>query len=426
MVDFRMDDVFAYCGGAPADAGVTEDDWNNVMATYNADSLSFLTETTWRTAREQTGNPSEMDDSLGRVTEAIRKDAKLAAMFWYAYSKHVYPKGVIKGRIKGLPMPVTLGDDKEMFYLLVALCFLPHIWENHRAHGIPEEITLNTLRKFREHPVWFKSIFGKFGLASGHLNWLSHYMHSPMCRLDRLEFWPQPSGLPYNAWRRKSDGCMVVFPNDGLEFTEAGVQFNEFEPQDARVWKAVYSEDERVVRGTPFSPAGVALEKVIELKKDDCVNVYRPGDNVAAMHIPFGGGLTPERAFKSFSAAHPFFSKYYPELPFRMIQCVSWIMGKHLEHFLTPEANLLNLQHNLYMMPHASNKYGGLSFLFPGLNEENPDFDSAPQDNSMRRSIVSYLKAGGRWRVGAMFFDTNDIDDYGKQPYLTRWNNAGF
>ena len=132
-------------------------------------------------------------------------------------------------------------------------------------------------------------------------------------------------------------------------------------------------EDEKTVRGTPFLPAGVAVNRIVELKKSEWENTYRKGDNVAAMHIPFGGGLTPERAFKSFSAVQPFFSKHYPELPFRMIQCVSWIMGKHLEHILPPEANLLNLQHNLYMMPHPSNLYGGLSFLFPKLDEVNPN-----------------------------------------------------
>ena len=425
-MDLRIDDVFAYCGGSPADAGVTEDDWKSVMASFRPGCLDFLTESTWRTVREQTGNPQEMDAVLGRVAEAVLKDEKLAAMFWFAYSKHVFPKGVIKPRLRGLPLPTPLGDDKEAFYLLVAFCFVPHVWENHKAHGIPEAITLNTLQKFREHPIWFKLVNGRFGLTSAHLCWLSHYMHSPMCRLDRLEFWPQPSALPYNAWRRKSDGAMVVFPNDGLEFTDGGTQFNQFDPQDCRTWKAVYSEDETSVRGTPFSPAGVALEKTVVLNKHDWENVYRPGDNVAAMHIPFGGGLTPERAFKSFSAVQPFFSSHYPELPFRMIQCISWIMGKHLEHILPPNANLLNLQHNLYMMPHASNLYGGLSFLFPKLDEEHPDFDSAPQDNSLRRGIIRFLKDGGRWRIGAMFFDTNDIGDYGNHPYLTRWNNVGF
>ncbi|MBO4345318.1 MAG: DUF5596 domain-containing protein [Victivallales bacterium] len=425
-MDFRMEDIFAYCGGKPSDAGVTEEKWNSVMSSFTADSVAFLADGAWRAAREQTGNPQSLDDALARVAAAVLNDAKLAAMFWFAYSYHVYPKGVIKDRIRGLPIPTPLGDDKGVFYLLVALCFVPHIWENHRAHGIPAEITLNTLKKFNEHPLWYKATYGEDGLTSGHLCWLAHYMHSPLCRLDRLEFWPQPSCLQYNAWRRKSDGTMVVFPNDGLEFTEGGTQFNQFDAQDRPTWKAVYAEDEKTIRGTPFSPAGVAVNRVIELNKSEWENTYRPGDNVAAMHIPFGGGLTPERAFKSFSAVQPFFSKYYPELPFRMIQCVSWIMGKHLEHILPPEANLLNLQHNLYMMPHPSNLYGGLSFLFPKLDEVNPDLDSAPQDNSLRRGIIKFLKNGGRWRIGAMFFDTNDIQDYGKQPYLTRWNDAGF
>ena len=424
-MDLRIDDVFAYCGGAPADAGVTEEHWNFVMEDFALERLSFLREGVWRVAREQTGNPSCMDEALGRVAATVLKDERIAAMFWYAYSIHVFPKGTIKGRVRGLPMPAPLGDDKEMFYLLVALCFVPHIWENHRAHGIPSEITLNTLQKYKEHPYWFKMVYGKYGLTSAHLCWLSHYMHSPMVRLDRLEFWPQPSALPYSAWRRKSDGTMVVFPNDGLEFTDKGWQFNKAEPQDCRRWKAVFQEDEKRVKGTPFAPSGVAVEKVIELDKGEWENVYRRWDNVAAMHIPFGGGLTPERALRSFAAVQPFFSRHYPELPFRMIQCVSWIMGKHLEHILPPDANLLNLQHNLYMMPHACNLYDGLSFLFPTLDEQHPDFDSMPQDNSLRRGIVNFLKNGGRWRVGAMFFDTNDMADYGNQTYLSRWNNAG-
>ncbi|MBR4674729.1 MAG: DUF5596 domain-containing protein [Victivallales bacterium] len=426
-MEYTLEEVFTACGGNPSEAPLEGSTWAEAMASFPADGLKFLDESIWKKAREQVGFSAELDEQLERVAAKIKVDPVLSRLLWYVYRYYTYPVETTKGSFGGCPLPIQLGEeDKHLFYLFCALGFIPDVWKYHKSIGIPEEITYNTIRKFKEHgETYNKAEMGYIGMTSGRLYWLSHYMHIPMFRLGRLEYWLQHSNLRYYVWRRESDKLTVAFPDPEVIVTQEGYPRSSADDQNAPTWTTQYEVTATEVKGTPFLPNGFLSPKTVTLPRSEFKLIFQPKDVVAAMHIPFGGGLTPQKARESLGAVKPFFDTYFPEMRVKLIQCRSWIFGNHLEKVLAPDANLLDLQHNIYLMACASGHYDGLGFLFPNFNPQNVDWDKMPQDNSLRRRIVAHFKNGGFWRLGSMFFVPEDIAEYGTHPYLRRWQNAG-
>jgi hypothetical protein len=427
-MEYTLDKVFAACGGNPADAPLEGATWEEAMASFPTNGLEFLDEKVWKTARKQIGLSAELDERMGRVAAKIAADPVLSRLLWYVYRYYTYPMETTKSAFKGCPLPIQLGEeDKHLFYLFCALGFLPEVLNFHKSRGIPKEITCNTLLKFKEHTeIYNKSETGHVGMTSEYLWVLSLYMHTPLFRLGRLEYWLEQSKIQYYVWRRDSDKMTVAFPAPGIVVTQEGYPRSYADDQNAPTWTTQYEVTATEVKGTPYHPNGFLYPNTVTLPRSEFKLIFQPQDVAATMHIPLGGGLTHQKAKESLEAVMPFFDTFFPEMRVKIIQCRSWIFGNHLEKVLASDANLLDLQHNVYLMPYPSGHYDGLGFIFPRFNSDNVDWDKMPQDTSLQQRAVAHFKNGGYWRQGCMFIVPEDIAEYGTHPYLRRWKSAGF
>ena len=68
----------------------------------------------------------------------------------------------------------------------------------------------------------------------------------------------------------------------------------------------------------------------------------KKGELVVEVHIPEGGKLLIEDCKRSLDLAREFFAKYFPEKPFKVFTCSSWLLDKTLEKYLAPSSNVLN------------------------------------------------------------------------------------
>lgn len=423
-MSYSFEEVVNYAGGSIQNVNVGQELWDSAMAKFPQGGPDFIQEQVWLKAAKDVGFSEATISRVGKVAEFVKKDIDLQHLMWLVFCHYTnFEKYNTPNGAPGIncPEPGVLGDYKGSLYMLCALGFVPLVWKYHKSLGIPESVTLETLKKFREHcEIYYKGDNGVPGLNSARLYWLSHYMHLPLFRLGRFEYMLQPSNMGYMVYRRKADGMTVAFPVRGRKFTYDGMPVDELTPADAKTWESEFEDDGHYIIGTPYEPSGVARRSLFMQPSADWQQVFAPGDYVAAMHIPFGGGMTPQRCKESLSAVKPFFDKYFPQTPIKLIQCTSWIFGTHLEQVLPYDANLLDQQHNVYLMPYPCGKYWGIGFLFPNF-PANPDFDKLPQDNSMRRAVVKFLKSGGRWRAGSMFILPEDLQHYGEKIYLSRW-----
>lgn len=60
----------------------------------------------------------------------------------------------------------------------------------------------------------------------------------------------------------------------------------------------------------------------------------KQGDPILDMHIPAGGKMGVEEAFRSFSLANYFFERLMPDIRHRAIVCHSWIFNPNMAEIL--------------------------------------------------------------------------------------------
>jgi len=165
----------------------------------------------------------------------------------------------------------------------------------------------------------------------------------------------------------------------------------------------------------------MALQETVELDLADWEPIIAKGDTVLDMHIPSGGGMTPEACVDSFSQAVAFFRATFPDKPFRAINCVSWIYNTQFEEMLGPDANLVKHLRELYLYPVWSSGRDGCFFLF---HTDDVDPATARRDTSMRRAVADHLAAGRKLRSSGMLFMAEDLPRYGTEHYRSTWENV--
>ena len=68
------------------------------------------------------------------------------------------------------------------------------------------------------------------------------------------------------------------------------------------------------------------------------------GEGFVDVHIPEGGPLDYEQCVESFRMADEFFPKFFPEIPYRVYLCDSWLLDDTLKNYLRPDSNIVKFQ----------------------------------------------------------------------------------
>ncbi len=306
------------------------------------------------------------------------------------------------------PQPAPLeGDEVGCFHFLVALGFPPAFTASQRGRGIPADIIEATCGQVPCYAYNFHRATGHAGIFQNQLSWLHVYMPpGRYYRLGRLEFQLTTYGHPFQVYRRRSDGAVCALCQPGHWYLPSGDACFANGDRPAEAWEPKLKEVVDGVEGHPVDANGRVSRETVFLPAGEWERALAPGDAVLMMHIPSGGGMTPELVRDSLSRAIPFFDHYFPDRPVRAIVCSSWIFSNQLVDILPSTSNILALQKMVHLVPLASTPSSGLWFVFL----VQPPFDVAtlPRDTSMRRAIADWLAAGNVFHHGGMFLLRNE------------------
>lgn len=360
---------------------------------------------------------------LRSAAQRIRESALLKALAWHCHWKvFLAPQAA---RLNEWPsFEEQLGAQAGSFYLLVALSFTPLLREHHRRLGVTEEVTRQTAFQVASNcGNYERGHGGKIGVYPNQLNWLRHYVHKEYFRLGRMEYWLKPFRGGVRAYRHRLKGHVVALASDGVVFDShgfirAGVDSNAL-PQGS--WVSKLELGGNSVTGQLISPFGMGLKKTVSLSLDAWELVLQKDSWVLDMHIPAGGGLTPEACRESHLQAIKFFDRHFPNRRWSAYVCSSWMFNTQLEEILPPGANLVKYMQDLYLFPVPSTGQDGLWFVFL---QEPLDLASAPCETSLQRSILDFLRAGNVWRGGGMFMLREHADTMGSRHYRSQWVQA--
>ncbi len=424
-MSLQLDEVLASLG-IPDAREHFEPFWEESEACFPGETLSFLTLERFLYHREYTGLPRELDAMMDETARIVRKHPALTHFAWHCYQllyKHI--SDYDGWRIRQWPDPIApLGELTGVFYILVALNVVPETQAVHERLGIPEEITHHSLHRINEIVNRHRSLHGgRFGMSMGSLYWQRHYVEGILYGLGRMEYMIGSFHGGLQAYRHRETGEVIALSADGVRFRDDGYIDANPESEAAKAgWTARFTATDAGVTGCPISPAGRGLRCEVTLPLDTWQLALKPGDGVLDMHIPAGGGMTPERVQASMAQALEFFPRHFPDRPFVGFGCASWILNPQLAEFYSPDSNMVLWQRELYLFPYPCGDRSGLYFVF---GKDDIDPDTAPRDTSLRRAILDRIASGGRLIVSGMFMLTEDFQRYGEQFYRSHFPPKG-
>lgn len=296
---------------------------------------------------------------------------------------------------------------------MVATAAIPMIEATHRRYGIPEHYAADSASWIGGSSLLFNQSHGNLpGFLLNQIRWLRCSIDGTLFRIGRLEFkmTTVPSHVP--AIYRNAEGRTLLLCGDGWFLNKDGLRVRMDSPDAA--FKTTLDHIDGSVTGTPISPLGVALPgKTVTLSDSEWKPLISPWETILEIHIPGGGGMTPERLRDSLNQALAFFRSFFHK-EIRLFTCNSWILNPEWEKRL-PESNIAAFLREGYLYPHEiGDGRDGLFFLFGRMDGDPLSY---PADNSMRRAMLDVLREGGILKRGGMVLPAADLKFFGTQHY---------
>ena len=347
--------------------GALEEDWLPSESLFN-EALSISISDTDRILEnaQWAGLPKDWEADISHAAEIIRSTENLSAV--YSLAAHLLINAEERYDAKQFrywPDPHgALGTAAPLFYLLLSLECLNPLRELHRKKGIPEDITRDTCSGIgaKAHDYFF--FHERPGTMKWALWWFQHHLAGRLYRLGRLEFMLKRLYEGLGVFRRGEETRLICK-----------------DPESGKLITLLSSGDTQHLHGWE--------------------TVLGSGDLVLDIHIPGGGGLTPDRIDDSLSRALDFFDRIHPDEPIKGFECISWIFSPDLEAAYSPQSNLIRFRDRVYLFPVEGQKVEGLPFIF-GTFSENPD--DWPEKTTVQRMLKQHIISGGQFRLSGMVY----------------------
>ncbi|MBO5308383.1 MAG: hypothetical protein J6C40_10295 [Lentisphaeria bacterium] len=359
----------------------------------------FLTFAFWVEYREKLNlTPDElirMDALVKKVCDCATENPVFCAFFNRVHRLLFVEK--LDFPSEQLPeLETLLGDASGIPALLLSLSALPLVAKKYASMGIPE--------KYHEGPLgWIAGTIrhyqagkrGRLGQFLSQTYWLRYSVRGELFRIGRFEFQVCPGYSWHLPFFRNEAGEYLLFADPAWYIDAQGYKVNE--PGEG-IWQPIFSDLDGSLRGYPIdTAAGTVQKKLVDVDSTLWKPVLAPHSFCVHLHIPGGGGMTPEIADASFREAVQFFRTYFHR-EIAAFLCTSWILNPAWQRLL-PGSNLDKMQKKLLLYPAGADPYSGLFFVF---GRSDDDFASYPADTTLRRVFHQVWAEGDTLRPGSM------------------------
>lgn len=159
-------------------------------------------------------------------------------------------------------------------------------------------------------------------------------------------------------------------------------------------FEATIAETDKGWTGYIFKENGLLSTGKKTLEKSRWVKCLEPGDPVVALHIPPGGGMTPQKVDAAFAEAVAFLAEYFPEFHYKGFRCMSWILDPRLIDILGADSNLGQFIKRFDLMCLKSAGRDALNYVFLHPNPATAVIADLPEETSLQRKLKNVYLSG--------------------------------
>ncbi len=373
-----------------------EEFYGEVRESFLREGCALLSPAYYTRLRETYGVLTEYAEIYGRAAEEIAKDPALA-LFLSLMARAFADKSEIQADVQALSLPTAReGEDPFPYDMLPALAVctaIPSLYEEMKRRGLPEDVLYPSLRAVeRSIDAFRERNGGAYGMAN--FNWWCHrYCTGMLYRIGRLEF-ELPVAFP-NAYRVLQSKTGEIIGLANMRLHRDGVAFGSlrYEDEEGAYWAAVEETDEAYI-GHPFGENGRASREKVTLPKSEWQARLSGGDPVVGIHIPPGGGFTPDNLDATFCRAREILAAHFPDYPYRTFVTGTWMLDPRLRDLLGADGNLVKFGERFTRMTMKSAGRSALNFVFLRPQGE-VDIASLPENTRLERALKAHYLAGG-------------------------------
>lgn len=393
--------------------------WPASQAAFEPGKLFFLNPEFVATTCRTLGMSAEIREALVRSLALFHERPGLRRLAWHCHFLLFQGPGPTPGFHEWPRIPRELGEPATLLYALVMLSGVPALLAKHRALGIPEAITLDTLSDIE---LWIKEHRNRHGmLGLEQIEWLQSHLTGRLFKIGRLQFAFSHWGYDVHAFRHRATRRVILLAGDKMPFRQDGQFATADGATDATpAWVSIFDPSQAdVIRGHPLAPEGHACPGLVALARAEWDEIFKEGDPALGVHIPATGPMSHQECGESFRQAIRFFATYFPDRPWKAFTCSSWLLDPQFERWLPASSNIVRFLQEMYLLPvpraNSRQTYERVfGIAFEDLSPER--IGEAPQATSLQRILVQHVKAGGRWRTGACVLFPEDLH-WGAQVY---------
>ena len=404
--------------GIPENLDAIAPGWEESLGAMPAGIPDFLKPENFITSARFCGFKPDIETSLISTAAQICKDDALLQLCWHCF--YQLTDGSHPINYNRCPdFKKKLGDNFGIFYLLLALGVVPGAKAAYTKMNIPEDIVRHTMKEIEGFNENHKIAHKVPGMLTNQLSWIGLYYKGRLFRLGRMEYKLEPFGFQRFFYRNKKTGVKICFAPDSIRYNGEGfVDGTGGIIDEKNGWTSSFYEENGIIYGNPVSPYGYALKKQLQVSLKEWEPALKPNDWMIDMHIPPGGGMTPEACVASFKTAFDFFNTRFPEKKSSAIVCSSWIFNTQFEAYL-PESNMVKLMRELYLFPVQSVGNDGMFFVF---YKDFKDLSQAPRETRLQKAMFDILESGKKLRSSGMAFFIEDLKHFGTGHYRKTWD----
>lgn len=377
------------------------------------DELPWLEPKWIRSSLAWVGLPEEAVDDCLEAAHRVQANAHLRR--FAAGAHHIlFRNEGSEPRAASWPVAITaLGEWTGPFYLLLGLSGIPGaraflegrgLSEDEARHCCHDLAIWGAICKDRgflidgayRHP----GPIPRWSISPRNLGWCHRVLIGNTIRLGRLQFIHRVYNRPFRAYRNRGTGQVHLLAEDGTQFTSGGRVLREGTP----AWVATLDKRQGSVTGIPVVD-GYGSSQLVELDLREWSEVLRPGDPILEIHIPEDGPMDFDLCSDSLVQARDRFGDLFPDRPFNVFGCFSWLLDPHLQQILPATSNIVRFQRACHLFPLVEGDgRGSLSRIF-----HTEDLAAAPASTSLQRAVLEHMVAGGGLYGGGAIICPEDL-----------------
>ena len=318
-------------------------------------------------------------------------------LYYILATRKKYPGAFIAFSLPKAPQDSkhTVGYDTVAFFPVLA-----HIkcsWDELVARGVGEDVATSS-------HIWMNNFFfeatQKYGKICFPKEYFAAYgvgIYVTTLIIGRLRFEPKKDVTrPVRIFRNKKGEYLPLMDNTLIH--ESGHIFGTYECEDESVcYPADFKEAADAYEGYTVDPVTrLVVRERIRLSKSEWTPVFKSGDTALCVHIPNGGGLTPEAVADSYMRAKEIFERCYPEYKFTCLLLNCWMLSPLLGEILPPTSNILAFASGYTVFPIKNDAKDAFLYVFQISGTPIPEIDIAalPENNSLQRGVKEKAREG--------------------------------